>query len=272
MSLIQPKPNLVQDTYVFEKYLLVDSRDRGEENFATYQQLPVNNFTYFYPVDSTNVSYFALEACNIENYFNNINEYNNKITIVSAVSGTYTIPIGNYTLANMIAAINAAIAPSGVSLVLTALTGLITVTGTSAFTWTSGNPNTNDYILLNMLGFDVYPLVGNLSVTARLKPTKFYTRYLDFQSARLTTFCISDESTSKKSRNGILRLFVNTDDETITYAPKLLVKYKFEPSSLIGYLDMSVIDEWGLPAQLLGDYAINFILFKKTNILSTFII
>ena len=263
------------DGFLFEKYLLLDSRDResstslsGVETLA-----PISTFNFYYPVDASNTAFLAVHSCNMENHFNNINIYNNILSINNEMR---VIPIGNYTLAELLVVLNA-FTLTGLTLTFThsALTGFITIAGTIPFTILSGNyltANYDKYVLSGMLGFTVYPISSATSITAVMKPSMYYTRFIDIRSTRLTAYTISDEATSKKTRNNLLRLFVNSPLPVVEFQNTLLNKFYFEESSNIGTLDLEIYDEWGMPALLLGEFTINLLLFKKTNVKRTFYI
>ncbi len=262
---------IVQDAYIFDKFLLLDSRDRAYSTVGGVTLVdPINNFQFYLPVDANQTSFLAIYSCNFENHINNINQYNNMIKVsVLTSSVTRTIPVGNYTTAALIAAINTALTAESIILTQSALTGLISITSAPGadVTWESANAGSDPYILPSMLGYTVYPIktIGGIAKVAVQKPSIYYTRFVDIQSKVLTKYQASDVSTSQKTSNNILRLFINSPDDVINFENRLLNKYVFEKTSNIGIIDIELVDEWGQPLLLLGDFTINVMLFKQTT-------
>lgn len=255
----------VDEFYVFDRFLYLDSRARSlVPSINTYEQLTnQNNFLFKDPVQDNGFTHIAVHSVKIDNCFNNINDSNNKIKIGSTI---YTVPIGYYTLANMVTAINTAIAASGVTVSISALTGCSTVSGAGSFTWTSANVNYNPYILVSMLGFTQYPLTGASSYVSQNQAHNLYTRYVDIESFALTQYTPSYLDSRLHTKNNIVRLWLDDESTSTDYENKILYKFTFEPTSNLGYIDIRLIDEWGSILQgFTGEFLLNLMLFRRAT-------
>lgn len=202
----------------------------------------------FQPSNSDRISYFLIEKIRVENYIQNINEYNRYLLI----NGTlYTLTSGFYPLVtDYVTHINAVIAASGVALSYNTVTKLLTISAAAPFSITTQDIN-NGVTLFTMMGFpNTNLLSGSNTYTGTEVAISQYTRYIDFASVNLSNYFESFISSKSVTPAHLARIYLSDkvagSGEYLEGEFNAELKHRYESTKALGIVDVDIVDEFGL--------------------------